>query len=157
MFVKRELTAWSLRRQGTLLWGLSAGTVITNWEKKEPNNFARASRYSQVAGLLLLFHKKKKPKNYFLLVCLFVYRRCLENEKKKFGKNKRDVIKSVRVLVLTIFQSGQDGNKAKMFKLERVCCKGSEFWREFEFFDSPPDGCDLTSINQSINQSINFI
>ena len=35
------------------------------------------------------------------MVCLFVYRRCLENEKKKFGKNKRDVIKLVRVLVLT--------------------------------------------------------
>ena len=92
--------------------------------KTEPNNFARASRYSQVTESLLLFHKKKKNKNYFLLVCLFVYRRCLENEKKKFGKNKRYVIKSVRVLVKTIFQSGQDGNKAKMFKLEWVCCKG---------------------------------
>ena len=80
-----------------------------------------------MAELPLLFHKEKKTRIIFLLVCLFVYRRCLENETKKFGKNKRNVIKSVRVLVLTIFQSGQDGNKAKMFKLEWVRCKGSEF------------------------------
>ena len=58
---------------------------------------------------------------------------------EEIWKNKRDVIKSVRVLVLTIFQSDQDGNKAKMFKLEWVCCKGSEFKREFEVFDSLPD------------------
>ena len=54
--------------------------------KTEPNNFARASRYSQVAELLLLFHKKKKQELLFCwFVCLFI-EDVPENEKKKFGK-----------------------------------------------------------------------
>ena len=53
--------------------------------KKEPNNFAGASRYSQVAELLLLLHKKKQELFFWggLFVCL----------SKMFGERDEEIWK----------------------------------------------------------------
>jgi len=125
--VERELTVWSLRRQATQLWGLYVGTVITKETKRNQTTLHVHHATAKWQSCCCCFIRKKN-KNYFfvgLFVCLS--KMFLRTRRRNLEKNKPDVIKTVCELVLTIFQSGQDGNKAKMLKLEWFCCKGGEF------------------------------